>query len=88
MPTPPLWAGVLSQLLIHDETGCPHSARHAIRLLDCLCEDADLDSTTRDLCERASRRLESRLLPVLLTGCPAPEKSRFSRSTVDICQKG
>lgn len=58
MPTNNLWAGVLSQLLIHQETGCPHSARHAIRLLDCLCEFDDLDDEVRSLCERASRRIE------------------------------
>ena len=88
MPTPPLWAGVLSQLLIHDETGCPHSARHAIRLLDCLCEDVDLDRATRELCERASRRLESQLLQQLAAACLVAEKSRFPRSTVEIGKKG
>lgn len=61
MPTNNLWAGVLSQLLTFDETGCPHSARHAIRLLDQLCEFDDLDDEVRGLCERASRRLENRL---------------------------
>lgn len=61
MPTTNLWAGALSQLLILDETGCSHSARHAIRLLDQLCEYDDLDVEVRTLCERASRRLETRL---------------------------
>lgn len=61
MPTNNLWAGVLSQLLIHQETGCPHSARHAIRLLDALSEFDDLDEDVRALCERASRRLEGGL---------------------------
>lgn len=61
MPTNNLWAGVLSQLLIHQETGCPHSARHAIRLLDKLSEFNDLDADVRALCERASQRLESGL---------------------------
>lgn len=61
MPTPDLWAGALSQLLIHQETGCPHSARHAIRLLDQLCEFVDLDEDVRTLCERAASRLEHRL---------------------------
>lgn len=61
MPSNNLWAGTLSQLLIHQETGCPHSARHAIRLLDQLTEFDDLDNDVRSLCERASRRLESRL---------------------------
>jgi hypothetical protein len=61
MPTNNLWAGVLSQLLIHLETGCPHSTRHAIRLLDQLIEFDDLDGEVRSLCERASRRLETGL---------------------------
>lgn len=61
MPTTNLWAGLLSQLLIHDETGCPHSARHAIRLLDRLCEFEQLDDEVRALCDRASHRLEHRL---------------------------
>lgn len=57
MPTNNLWAGVLSQLLIHQESGCPHAARHAIRLLDQLCDFAELDPDVRALCERASQRL-------------------------------
>jgi hypothetical protein len=57
MPTNNLWAGALSQLLIHQESGCPHSARHAIRLLDQLCDFDDLDADVRLLCERASVRL-------------------------------
>ncbi|PKO86237.1 MAG: hypothetical protein CVU18_15930 [Betaproteobacteria bacterium HGW-Betaproteobacteria-12] len=59
MPNSHLWAGALSQLLIHDETGCPQSARHATLLLNRLCAMADLDAETRALCERASRRLEN-----------------------------
>lgn len=58
MPNSELWAGALSQILIHDETGCPHSARHATLLLDRLCDAEDLDDEMRALCERASRRLE------------------------------
>lgn len=54
-----LWAGALSLLLIHDETGCPHSARHATLLLDRLSAMDDLDDETRALCERASRRLDN-----------------------------
>ena len=57
MPSTELWAGALSLLLIHSETGCQHSALHAARLLDCLCEIDSLDDSTRDLCERASLRL-------------------------------
>ncbi len=60
MPTNDLWAGLLSQLLIHQETGCPHSARHAIRLLDQLCESEGLDPDVQRLCERASFRLGQR----------------------------
>lgn len=59
MPSNNLWAGALSQLLIHQETGCTHSARHAIRLLDKLSEFTDLDEEVRVLCERASHRLEA-----------------------------
>ncbi len=52
-----LWAGALTQVLIHDETGCPHSALKAIRLLDCLSSSEELDEELHDLCERASLRL-------------------------------
>lgn len=69
MPGNNLWAGVLSQLLILDETGCPHSVRHAIRLLDELCEFDDLDADVRTLCERASQRLQDRL--GVRHACPA-----------------
>ena len=68
MPTNNLWAGALSQLLIHQETGCPHAARHAIRLLDQLCEFADLDADVRALCERASLRIDQRLRLASPTG--------------------
>ena len=61
MPTTNLWAGVLSQLLMHQESGCPHAARHAIRMLDQLCECADLDDDLRLLCERAALRLDGPL---------------------------
>lgn len=57
MPSTELWAGALSLLLIHSESGCPHSAHNAARLLDRLCESSDLDDDTRALCERASNRL-------------------------------
>ncbi|KAB2921167.1 MAG: hypothetical protein F9K30_15055 [Dechloromonas sp.] len=59
MPHSELWAGALSLLLIHDETGCPHSARHATLLLDRLCDMENLDEETRRLCERASQRLQT-----------------------------
>ena len=57
MPTTELWAGALSLLLIHSESGCPHSALNAARLLDRLCDSPELDEETRNLCERASQRL-------------------------------
>lgn len=44
-----LWAGALSLLLIHDETGCRQSALNAARVLDKLCEQDDLDDETRTL---------------------------------------
>ena len=59
MPTSNLWAGALSLLLIHAETGCPHSAHHAARLLECLGELEEIDAETRTLCERASARLSN-----------------------------
>jgi hypothetical protein len=57
MPPPELWAGALSLLLIHGESGCPQSALNAARVLDRLCDATDLDDETRALCERASNRL-------------------------------
>jgi hypothetical protein len=57
MATSELWAGALSLLLLHDESGCPHSALNAARLLDRLSESTSLDESTRCLYERASERL-------------------------------
>jgi hypothetical protein len=57
MPTTDLWAATLSMLLIHEETGCRQSALHAARMLDRI-SDMDIDDETRQLCERASQRLE------------------------------
>lgn len=57
MPSSELWAGALSLVLIHEETGCPHSALNAARLLEQLSEADGLDDDTRRLCERASNRL-------------------------------
>lgn len=59
MPSSDLWAGALSLLLIHHETGCPYSALNAARLLELLGEMNDVDVDTRSLCERASVRLMS-----------------------------
>lgn len=59
MPSSELWAGALSLVLMHNETGCPHSALHAARLLERLGEMDGVDSETRRLCERASARLSA-----------------------------
>ena len=59
MPSSELWAGALSLLLIHHETGCQHSVLNAARLLDRIGALDDLDAETRNLCERASNRLNS-----------------------------
>lgn len=58
MPASELWAGALCLLLIHSESGCLHSALNAALILDRLCESAGLDDETRELCERASNRLQ------------------------------
>ncbi|MBP5987732.1 MAG: hypothetical protein KA538_11180 [Azonexus sp.] len=60
MPATELWAGALSLILIHEETGCQHSALNAARLLDQLCDSEGIDDETRRLCERASSRLSHR----------------------------
>lgn len=59
MPSNELWAGVLSLILIHDETGCRSSALNAARLLEYLCDTDGIDGDTRALCERASMRLSA-----------------------------
>ena len=48
MPSSELWAGALSLLLIHHETGCQHSALNAARLLDRIGALDDLDAETRN----------------------------------------
>lgn len=57
MPSRELWAGALSLVLLHEETGCAHSALNAARLLDQISNANDVDDDTRKLCERASARL-------------------------------
>lgn len=57
MPSTELWAGALSLLLRHHETGCRQSARQAAHLLECISNTPELDQDTRSLCERASQRL-------------------------------
>lgn len=59
MPPNDLWAGALSLLLRANETGCPKSVRQAADLLDRLADSPDLDSDTRNLCQRASDRLDA-----------------------------
>ena len=59
MPSSELWAGALSLVLIHHETGCPHSALQAARLLERLGTLEGVDADTRNLCERASNRLSA-----------------------------
>ncbi|WP_410499516.1 hypothetical protein [Chitinibacter sp. S2-10] len=53
----PLWAGALSLVLIHSETGCRHAAQQAAKILAHLAEDETMEAQTRALCERASERL-------------------------------
>ena len=57
-PSATLWAGALSAVLSFDETGCPHASRRAADLLARLADFPDTDRDLRDLCERASLRLE------------------------------
>ena len=62
-PNHTIWAGALTLLLVHQETGCPHSARQAARLLECIAEGEGLDDTVRALVERASLRLDAPGMP-------------------------
>lgn len=57
-PAASLWAGALSHVLSYGETGCPHAASRAAELLARLAEQPELDRDLRELCERASQRLE------------------------------
>ena len=52
-----LCAAALTQLLIHEETGCRHAGAAAARLLAYLGDTVAVHDTTRQLCERASQRL-------------------------------
>lgn len=69
MPSNELWAATLSLLLIHQETGCRHSALSAARLLERLGDMDGIDGETRSLCERASKRLNE--TEGVLHACPA-----------------
>lgn len=60
----PLWAGALSLVLVHAETGCQHAAQQAANLLDHLADDEAMEANTRALCERASERLRDQALPL------------------------
>lgn len=57
MPNTELWAGALSLVLRHNETGCQQSAHQAACLLARISDTPDVDLETRSLCERASQRL-------------------------------
>lgn len=57
-----LWAGALSELLNHGETGCHQSARRAVDLLTRLADCPAVDRDVRELCERACERLVQPLL--------------------------
>ena len=54
-----IWAGALTLLLVHQETGCPHSARQAARLLARIADSEGLDDAVCTLVERASLRLDA-----------------------------
>lgn len=62
MQQSPLWAGALSLVLIHAETGCQHAAQQAANLLEHLADDESTEANTRALCERASERLRDQAL--------------------------
>ena len=59
MPAPELWAGALSLLLRHHQTGCSVAARQAAALLERIAECPEVDAETRALCEDASLRLST-----------------------------
>lgn len=54
-----LLADALDHLMRYRLTGCRHSGRHAVRLLDRLTRQPDLDDDTRGLCGRMSAALEA-----------------------------
>lgn len=54
-----LITGALDQLMRHTLTGCGQAGHHAAQLLDVLSERTDLDSETRNLCDRMSQHLEA-----------------------------
>ncbi|WP_374246674.1 hypothetical protein [Zoogloea sp.] len=57
-PSAKLWAGALGAVLSYDETGCPHASRRAADLLARLADFPGTDPDLRELCERASLRLD------------------------------
>lgn len=59
MPSPELWAGALSLLLRHHQTGCSLTARQAATVLDRIADSPEVDADTRALCEDASFRLSA-----------------------------
>jgi len=61
--TTALFAGALDHLMRHALTGCLHSARHAVQLLEALAGRADVDRETRSLCDRMCLVLDSAATP-------------------------
>ena len=54
-----LYAGALDHLMRHTLTGCGHAAHQAAHLLDVLSQRTDVDSETRNLCDKMCERLEA-----------------------------
>lgn len=54
-----LLADALDHLMRYRLTGCRHSGRHAVHLLDQLTGQPDLDDDTRCLCGRMGEALEA-----------------------------
>lgn len=56
-----LITGALDQLMRHQLTGCQKAAHQAVRLLDALADDPELDGETRALCDRLGQRMSATL---------------------------
>lgn len=56
-----LITGALDQLIRHQLTGCQKAAHQAVRLLDALADDPDVDGETRALCESLCQRMSATL---------------------------
>lgn len=57
MQSKDIYAGALSLVLRHDLTGCAHSARQAVDLLERLAASPTVDGDTRALYEQMCERL-------------------------------